>query len=938
MLTHKRILVYAFSGVFLLALLVWILRIVPLENKHQVIPGFVLGERVDYNRDIRPIVNNKCIACHGGVKKSGGFSLLFEEEALAVNESGKRAIVPGNTRKSELLNRIRHHDPEFRMPLESEPLSAEEIDLFTSWINQGAKWDDHWAYKAPKEKEVPQPKGDWAITDIDRFVLDKMKEKGLQPNPLSDRYSLIRRLSLDLTGLPPELEKVQEFVKDTSENAYERLVDHYLASPAYGERWAAMWMDLARYADSKGYEADRPRKIWKYRDWLIKAFNENMPFDRFVTEQLAGDLLPDPSDEQYIATAFHRNTMNNDEGGTDNEEFRTAAVLDRVNTTWTVLQGTTMECVQCHSHPYDPIRHEDYYRSLAFFNQTADADIPSEAPVLINFESQEDKGRLEKIQSWVKGHSSENEGQDEAYFTNLIRLGEPKIHPHYFEQMDKGIPVKGTATFKVDPLIYSRTKELPFAGEDRLMFKVRASDHGGKISFRLDSLEGREIGSWLVRSKTKTSFNEETKEENSYAVMEVISLPIKQLQGKHDLYLVYEGTEGKELTCTFEWLMLHHSLPGKENPAYQEVEEAFYEINNSEKEKETTPVMVSLPERYKRETRLFERGSWMVPGEAVSTGVPDIWNPFDDQYAPNRLGFSQWLFNPENPLTARVMVNRFWEQLFGRGLVASLEDFGSQGFAPSHPELLDWLALRFMHELQWDIKKLLKELLMSASYRQSSHFREELKEMDPLNEWLARGPRLRLTAEQIRDQALAVSGLLSDKMYGPSVMPEQPEGIWQVVYSGEQWQTSKGEDKFRRALYTFWRRTSPYPSIIAFDAPSREFCLPERIATNTPLQALVTLNDPVYLEAALALAGKVLDYSSDDEEQRLSLLYSMALRRGINEEKLEDLKSLHQQSKVYFETQPEAVCQLIGEENEALAIYTVLANAVMNLDEFLMKS
>lgn len=938
MLTQKKIIVYAFSGVFLLALLVWILRIVPLENKHQVIPGFVLGERVDYNRDIRPIVNNKCIACHGGVKKSGGFSLLFEEEALAVNESGERAIVPGNTSKSELLKLIRHHDPELRMPLESEPLSEEEIDLFTNWINQGAAWDDHWAYKAPKEKQVPKVDDPWVINDIDRFVLDKMDEKGLQPNPLSDRYSLIRRLSLDLTGLPPDLEKVQEFARDTSAHAYERLVDHYLASPAYGERWAAMWMDLARYADSKGYEADRPRNIWKYRDWLIEAFNENMPYDRFVTEQLAGDLLPDPSDEQYIATAFHRNTMNNDEGGTDNEEFRTAAVLDRVNTTWTILQGTTMECVQCHSHPYDPIRHEDYYRSLAFFNQTADADIPSEAPVLVKFDSEEDQEKLEKIQEWVKDKAGDAKIQGEKYFTQLIRLGEPKIHPHYFEQMDKGIPVKGTATFKVDPLIYALTKELPFAGEDRLMFKVRASDSGGKISFRLDSLRGMEIGNWEVSSKTKTRTNEETMEEESYAVMEVVSIPISPLQEKHDLYLVYEGAEEKELTCTFEWAMLHHSFPGKENPGYEEIEAAFYELYNSENDKETTPVMVSLPDRYKRETHLFEKGSWMVPGKTVTEGVPDIWNTFGDQYDPNRLGFSQWLFSPENPLTARVMVNRFWEQLFGRGLVSSLEDFGSQGFAPTHPELLDWLALKFMQEMQWDIKKLLKELVMSASYRQSSHFREELKQVDPLNEWLARGPRLRLTAEQVRDQALAVSGLLSDKMYGPSVMPEQPEGIWQVVYSGTEWKTSKGEDKHRRALYTFWRRTSPYPSVIAFDAPSREFCLPERIATNTPLQALVTLNDPVYLEAALALGRKVLDQSSGNEKERLSLLYSMAVRKGISDEKLEDLVSLHQQSKVYFETQPEAVCQLIGEENETLAIYTVLANAVMNLDEFLMKS
>ncbi|WP_162419120.1 DUF1553 domain-containing protein [Cyclobacterium roseum] len=937
MRTQKKYITYTFSVLFLLGLLVWILRVVPFENKHRIVPAIVLGERVDYNRDIRPIVNNKCIACHGGVKKSGGFSLLFEEEALAVNESGERAIVPGNVWKSELINRINHADPEYRMPLEEEPLSEAEIELMTRWINQGAVWDDHWAYKPPLSQEVPDRDNSWIFNDIDRFVMQTLEEKELQPNPLSDRYSLIRRLSFDTRGLPPDLDEVQAYLADSSENAYEKWVDQFLDSPAYGERWAAMWMDLARYADSKGYEADRPRKIWKYRDWLIQAFNDNMPYDQFVTEQLAGDLLPNPTDENYIATAFHRNTMNNDEGGTDNEEFRVAAVLDRVNTTWTVLQGTTMECVQCHSHPYDPIRHEDYYRSLAFFNQTADADIPSEAPVLIDFKSEEDQEKLKRIQTWVSEEGSQQQEQHPDYFTRLIRLGEAKIHPHYFEQMDKGIPVKGTATFKVEPDIYSRTRNLPFVGEDRILFKVRAQKGKGKISFRLDSLKGREIGSWNVQPKTKTRFNEETKEDETYSVMEVVSIPVKPTQGTHDLYLAYEGVDGEELTCTFEWVMLHHALPGEEQAGYEEVAQAFQELYNSEAEKETTPVMVSLPNRYQRESRIFEKGSWMVPGELVSPGLPAIWNPFEGNYDPDRLGFSQWLFSPENPLTARVMVNRLWEQLFGRGLVSSMEDFGSQGYAPTHPELLDWLALRFSQDLDWDIKKLLKEILMSATYRQSSHFKDPKEDPDPLNEWLARGPRLRLTAEQIRDQALAVSGLLSEKMGGPSVMPEQPDGIWQVVYSGDEWLTSKGEDKHRRALYTFWRRTSPYPSIIAFDAPSREFCLPKRIDTNTPLQALVTLNDPVYLEAAIALGRKVLENYSEDEE-RLALLYSLAMRRGIDPDKLGDLRRLLRQTETYFETQPDAICQLVGEENKALAVYTVMANAVMNLDEFLMKS
>ena len=935
MVDNKKALIYILSCTFILGLLWWIVRVIPLENKHKFLPELVLGERVDFNNDIRPIINNKCIACHGGVKRSGGFSLLFEEEALEANESGKRAIVPGNVNKSELIQRITHNNPEYRMPLESTPLSEEEIDLFSRWINQGAQWDDHWAYKAPEKPAVPEIDSKWINNDIDRFVQEKLVEKQLSPNPTSDKQSLLRRLSFDITGLPPTITEMQQFVNDNSDSAYEKVVDSLLASPAYGERWAAMWMDLARYADSKGYEADRIREIWKYRDWLVNAFNENLPYDQFVITQLAGDLKPSPSDQDFIATAFHRNTMNNDEGGTDNEEFRVAAVLDRVNTTWTVLQGTTMECVQCHSHPYDPIRHEDYFRSLAFFNQTADADVPSEAPVLLTYIEEEDQKNLELIKNWANEHGSQNRNGD--YYERLLRLGVPKLYAHYFYQMDKGLPIQGTATFKVDQEVYSFTKELPFEGEDRLAFKARTNGSEGKILFYLDSINGEKIGEWKVKARFKKEYDEEEKKEKTYYLNEVISLPIKAVNGVHDLYMVWEGKEGVEQTSTFEWLMLHHTLPGVGNEKYPEVEKAMYALFNSENEKESTPVMVDLPENYHRESRVFEKGSWMVPGEEVEVGVPAIWNPFDE-YEGNRMGLAKWLFDKENPLTARVMVNRIWEQFFGRGIVSSLEDFGSQGFAPTHPELLDWLAIKFRDDFDWDIKKLIKEIVMSGTYRQSSHFTEESREKDPLNEWLARGPRLRLNAEQVRDQSLAVSGLLSKKMLGKSVMPEQPEGIWQVVYSGTKWETSKGDDKYRRALYTFWRRTSPYPSIISFDAPSREFCLPKRIATNTPLQALVTLNDPVYLDAAVALGRRVLNNEAADVDKQLSLLYSFAMLRGITEEKLVDLKDVYHQTETYFENSPEEICKLTGEEDKKLAVFTVMANVVMNLDEFLMKS
>ena len=929
-----------FSSLFLLWLLYWVLNTVSIENKHRYIPSIVLGDEVDFNHDIRPIINNKCIACHGGVKKSGDLSFLFEEEALAINESGERAIVPGSPGKSELIKRIKSHDPDYRMPLDAEPLSKEEIDLLTKWIHQGAPWKDHWAYIPPEEIAVPPVQSSWVINDIDRFIFNRLEREGIQPNPMADKYSVIRRLSIDLTGLPPTMGEVEQFLANESETAYERMVDSLLASPAYGEKWAGMWMDLARYADSKGYEADRPRKIWKYRDWLIEAFNENMSFDQFVTEQLAGDLLPDPTHDQLIATAFHRNTMNNDEGGTDNEEFRVAAVIDRVNTTWAVLQGTSMECVQCHSHPYDPIRHEDFFKSMAFFNQTADADVPSESPVLVEFTEEEDKERVKKIKNWVATNPSEklSGAIQPAYFEWLIRLTEPKIHPHSFDQMDKGIPVPGTTTFKVTDSIYSWTKNVPFMGEDKLMFKVRADTSVGVLEFRLDNPEGELIGNWEVEQKTRKYIDQEDNMEKFATVSQVLSIPIKALRGKRDLHLVLREVGKADTQCVLEWVLLHHSLPGKEKEGFSAMEEELYYLLNADKGKNTTPIMHELRPEYQRETRVFEKGNWMVLGDVVDPGVPDKWNSFEGEYENSRLGFARWLFNGENPLTARVAVNRFWEQLFGLGLVETVEDFGSLGEGASHPELLDWLAVRFARDFEWDIKRFLKEVVMSATYRQSSHFREDLMEADPKNVLLARGPRNRMKAEEIRDQALAVSGLLSEKMLGPSVMPEQPDGIWQVVYSGDEWKTSKGEDRHRRALYTFWRRTSPYPSFIAFDASSRELCIPRRTDTNTPLQALVTLNDPVYVEAAEALARRVIEEYPSGTREQLSGMYSLAMLRGIEEGKLNDLEELYRETKTFFEQDEAAICQLVGEENQELAVLTVIANTLMNLDEFLMKS
>ncbi len=927
---------YIIAAFLTTLLLIWGVNVISIENKHKYIPAPLLGQEVDFNQDIRPIFNKKCIACHGGVKQSGGFSLLFEEDALSVNESGERAIVPGSIRKSELINRINHTNPEFRMPSEGEPLDKKEIALLTKWINQGAKWKDHWAYIPPQPQQVPDISDPWIHNDIDKFIFAKLNKEKLLPNPKSDRYTLLRRVSLDLTGLPPTLEEMEAFLGDDSDLAFEKVVDSLLASPAFGERWAAMWMDMARYADSKGYEADRPRSIWKYRDWLITAFNDNLPFDQFITMQLAGDLLPNPSGEQLIATAFHRNTMNNDEGGTDNEEYRTVALIDRVNTTWSVLQGTTMECVQCHSHPYDPIRHENFYQSMAFFNQSADADIPSESPTLVDFEEEEDKQKLGRIKNWVADHPGKN---DSVYYEKLIRITEPKLHPHYFEQMDKGLPVRGTATFKVTDSVYSFTKQVPLMGEDRLMLRYRADTSVGTLQIRLDSKDGKIIGSLPVNRKTKTEYNKEEKKDKIYTINETVSFLVEPAVGTRDIYLVLEGSAKAKTECVIEWVMFHHALPGQEASGFGGISTDFYDILNSTNEKITTPIMLDFSDGYRRKTNVFEKGSWMSHGDEVEPGVPAKWNPFTPTMERNRLGLAHWLTDPKNPLTARVTVNRFWEQLFGLGIVETMEDFGSQGFAPTHPELLDWLALQFVHDHKWDIKKLLKQLVMSATYQQSSHISDELNALDPRNYLLARGPRTRLTSEQVRDQALAVSGLLSPKMYGPSVMPEQPDGIWQVVYSGDKWKTSSGEDKYRRALYTFWRRTSPYPSFISFDAPSREVCLPRRIDTNTPLQALVSLNDPVYLETAQGLARRTLASSPEaNPEKSIAIMYSLAMARGLDHEKLRDLMELYRQTQVYFDNDPDAICQFTGEEDKELAVMTVMANVIMNLDEFVMKS
>jgi hypothetical protein len=882
-------------------------------------------KKVDFSAQVKPILNKRCISCHGGVKRNGDFSVLFRKEALDTSESGKRGIIPGDPAHSEMIRRITSTDPEVRMPYKEPPLPPEEVEILRRWIQEGAPWGDHWAYVPPKPVTVPKTAAagmfsddEWAQNEIDYFILEKLQEQGMTPSPRADKALLLRRVYLDLIGLPPTEQQAAAFFNDDSPDAYEKVVDDLLASPHFGEKWASWWLDLARYSDTKGYERDAGRTIWKYRDWVIRAFNRDMPFDQFSVEQLAGDLLPNPSDDQLIATAFNRNTMNNDEGGTEDEEFRVAAVLDRVGTTWEVWQSTTMRCVQCHTHPYDPFVHEDFYKSYAFFNNTRDEDTNSEHPNLRTYD-EEDQQKLERLRKWIREQAGPEEEQAQTLFLKTL---EPKYHPHDFDTFVNGELVD-TKWLGIRPDGSARLKKIRLDGKTRLFLNYWTGDDGGSLEVRIDQINGEVICKGaLPETKGRVT----------------TSLTLAPREGVHDLYFIFRNPKISSQTavCRVDWFAFRNDLPGKGDPAWKEMNRDFNALPNAKAEK--TPVMIENGRDQHRATYVFERGNWLTPGEEVQPDVPESLNPFPEGAPYNRLGFAEWLFSKDNPLTARTTVNRFWEQIFGTGIVETLEDFGTQGAAPSHPELLDWLALHFMNDLHWSMKKLLKDIVMSAAYRQDSHVTEEHLMKDPSNRYLARAPRLRLSAEQIRDQALTVSGLLSNKMFGKSVMPYQPAGVWATVYNGEKWKNSQGEDRYRRSVYTYAKRTSPYPEMMMFDGSSREVCVSRRIRTNTPLQALVTLNDSSFVVAARHFALRMKAGGSDVPEQ-IRNGYHRLLLQDIPEAKLRIFTTLYDESLAEYRREEQEAKKLTASSNGSpeLAAMTVVANAMLNLDEVIMR-
>jgi hypothetical protein len=918
------------------------MQLPPLSKTAWIILALVLGvtafscltssHKIDYNTEIKPIFNTKCITCHGGVKRQSGFSVLFRSDALAINKSGKPAIIPGDPSHSEMIRRLTLKDPEERMPYKHPPLTDKEITTLKQWIKEGAQWGDHWAYVPVEKTEVPKVDnwlfgttggGSWVKNDIDHFIYQKIKEEGLTPSAETDKATLLRRVSLDITGMPVSISLADHFLKDTRNDAYEKLVDTLLASPHYGERWASMWMDLARYADTKGYERDDWRSIWRYRDWLIHAFNENKPYNEFLTEQLAGDLLPDPTDAQYIATAFHRNTMTNDEGGTDNEEFRTAAIIDRVNTTWESIMGTTFACVQCHSHPYDPFRHEEYYEFMAFFNNTRDEDTYDDYPLLREYHKT-DSIKFIQFKQWLK----QNTPQQEKELVKFVRTGEPAINSIVADQLTNSA-VTDTKWLVLRNHAVARIPGVDLTDHTQIIYRYKSWKPGGGLMIHLDRPDGPLMNSTNV--------------ENSKGAWKLATVKIPATKGIHDLFYTYQNPNLKkpeETGLQFDWFYISDPFPGKEIKGYDSASKYFYDLLTT-KQVTITPVMVENTNALFRPTHVFERGNWLVKGKEVKAGVPRSLGSLPANAPHNRLGLAMWVTDKKNPLTARTIVNRVWEQFFGEGIAETLEDLGTQGIQPTHKALLDHLAWKFMNDYNWDLKKLIKEIVLSATYRQDSKLNSDAAAKDPFNKFYARGARVRLSAEQLRDQALSVSGLLCEKMYGPGVFPYQPDGIWMSPWNGSSWKKSDSCDQYRRALYTYWKRSAPYPSMITFDGTSHEVCTARRIRTNTPLQSLTTLNDSAYIEAAQHFAYRMHSFTGGVKEQ-ISKGYELVMYKPVSPAKLAVFEKLYNNALQKFRGNETNMKLMAGNNKEkqdpSTAALVVVAGAMMNLDEFITKN
>ena len=920
-------------------------------------------ESVEFNRDIRPILTKHCTACHGGVKEAGNISFIYRAKALGEGKSGEYPIVPGKPEESDMLRRIRSSDSDEVMPKPKHGprLADAEAALIERWILQGAEWQDHWSFVPPKEIPVAKVSDEkWPSTPLDRFILQRLDQENLKPSPQAPPAEWLRRVSFDLTGLPPTSDELAAFVKNPS--ARTAVVDRLLASPHFGERWATVWLDLARYSDTYGFEKDPNRDIWPWRDWVIRAFNADMPYDQFTIEQLAGDLLPNATAAQRLATAFHRNTQTNTEGGTDDEEFRVAAVIDRTNTTWTAWQATTFGCVQCHSHPYDPIRHDEFYKFTAFFNNTMDWDQDDDAPrmkVTADPALTAEASALEIKQSMLREQLN-SPGQDLAESIGDWKRFTPDVfapsHGKLIVSDDGTIRSEGTLPVgNIHKISGSapgfsalRLKILPDGDDPKKWpergslvskFEVNQIDATGVVTpVAMKEVIVDHLGD-LVDPQATGNVGGFPKLEGPRWFVFIPSSPVKPVAGTRlEIVMTQKGeTTGDQATPVRrfnfdvsndpQWTALVND-PERQSAwaSLDEVTKQFTSIQGT-----MVPVMTERPAR---ETRVFARGNRLSKEDVVTPGVPDLLANRASKEQMTRLDMARWIANSENPLTARVMVNRLWGELFGVGIVQTAEDFGTSGTPPSHPALLDHLALQFANDFKWSVKSMLREIVLSSTYRQSHRATKALVERDPNNRLLARGPRNRLTAEMVRDQALAVAGLLSPKMHGPSVFPPQPDGIWRSIYNGANWNESTGEDRFRRGIYTYQKRTSGFPGFLTFDAPSRDFCSARRITSNTPLQALVTMNDPAYMEAAQGLA-KIMQAHSSDLPSQIAFGIELATQQAATPATLTEFLNLHADATADYQQAPAEAAKLA--ESPAAAALVLVANTILNLDSALTR-
>jgi mono/diheme cytochrome c family protein len=942
------------------------------------------AEPVSFDREIRPIFAQHCVACHGGVKQAGGLSFVYRDNVFAGGDSGAPAVVPGDVVASYLVERVTDADPDMRMPPadHGRALSDAEIDNLKRWIAEGAAWEQPWAFVAPQKVTPPHViNSDWPRGAIDHFILSRLEAAKLVPSPAADRAEWLRRVSFDLIGLPPTLSEIDDFANDSRADAFERAVDRLLASPHFGERWAAMWLDLARYADTTGYEKDPHRDIWPYRDWVIRAFNDDMPFDKFTVSQLAGDLLESASLDDRVATAFHRNTQTNTEGGTDDEEFRNSAVIDRANTTWQVWQATTFGCTQCHSHPYEAIRHEEYYQFIALFNNTRDADVDQDLPRLDVPLSREDDSRMQanlaRQSQLRKGlHRlmlplTEQSGAwrnlvvDQAKSTGNTVL---RIQKNEDSQAPTEIRVEGAATmgsqFTIEAPLPADLRQLTAVRIDALLRNPESARKLPELGFVVSHLkislltpgndepQELEIAYAFSDEPEPVLDPEDSLKDNpmgwgsysrqwypQYGVF-LLERPVSISPGSRirielaqkvgasgDIPLVLNRST-YAISDSDEWESLQQS------ERFQKARRELADLKRERKQiaSVSMPIVEELELERKRTTFVFERGLWLDKGAEVRPGVPATLAAHSAE-RPNRLDMARWLVSNENPLTARVMVNRVWAELFGTGIVETVDNFGVSGTRPSHPELLDYLAVTFRDEYAWSIKCLLKEIVLSATYRQTAR-RNAANAMDPDNRLLSHGPRERLSAEMVRDQALILSGKFSPKQFGPPVMPPQPEGIWRSVYNGAKWVTAKGEDRYRRAIYTFWKRTSGYPAMMTFDMPSREVCTGQRIATNTPLQALVTLNDEAFLELADGLAARMSREGGVSVSDQIAWAYHIATSDAPTQQTIDHLQNLYKKTLQEYKSKRSDNDEVNTPEHEALVI---VASTILNLDEALTK-